>query len=80
MGAWLLAFLVWYTGASPQSTYNIQETSAEYEEGGLQEFGTLNGTVTELGKKLYITLSKKKMFPKDFVSSKDFFVKMCFFV
>jgi len=46
--AWLLAFLFGCTGASPQSNYNLQAISVEYEGAGLPEFGTLNGTVTEL--------------------------------
>merc|ERR1711936_554499 len=47
--AWLLACLFGCTGASPQSNYDLQALSVEYEEGaGLPEFGTLNGTVTEL--------------------------------
>ena len=35
----------------PQSNYNLQDLNIEFEEGaGLPEFGTLDGTVTELGK------------------------------
>jgi len=45
---WLLAFLFGCTGASPQSNYDLQALSVEYEGEGLPEFGTLNGTVTEL--------------------------------
>ena len=34
----------------PQSNYNLQDLNIEFEEGaGLPEFGTLDGTVTELG-------------------------------
>ena len=48
--AWLLG-LVGVAVASPQSNYNLQDLNIEFEEGaGLPEFGTLNGTVTELGK------------------------------
>ena len=50
--AWLPVFLFGLTGASPQSNYDLQALSVEYEGAGLPEFGTLNGTVTELGKKL----------------------------
>ena len=47
--AWLLG-LVGVAVASPQSNYNLQDLNIEFEEGGgLPEFGTLNGTVTELG-------------------------------
>jgi len=35
-------------GANPQSNYDLQALSVEYEGAGLPEFGTLNGTVTEL--------------------------------
>merc|ERR1711884_22012 len=46
--AWLLG-LVGVAVASPQSNYNLQDLNIEFEEGGgLPEFGTLNGTVTEL--------------------------------
>jgi len=48
MWAWLLG-LVGVAVASPQSNYNLQDLNIEFEEGaGLPEFGTLNGTVTEL--------------------------------
>eukprot|EP00092_Neocalanus_flemingeri_P005446 GFUD01005869.1.p1 GENE.GFUD01005869.1~~GFUD01005869.1.p1 ORF type:complete len:775 (+),score=162.24 GFUD01005869.1:56-2380(+) len=46
--AWLLAFLFGCTCGSPQSNYDLQALSVEYEGAGLPEFGTLNGTVTEL--------------------------------
>jgi len=46
--AWLPVFLFGLTGASPQSNYDLQALSVEYEGAGLPEFGTLNGTVTEL--------------------------------
>eukprot|EP00091_Calanus_sinicus_P019229 TRINITY_DN4736_c0_g1_i2.p1 TRINITY_DN4736_c0_g1~~TRINITY_DN4736_c0_g1_i2.p1 ORF type:complete len:711 (+),score=186.10 TRINITY_DN4736_c0_g1_i2:233-2365(+) len=45
---WLPVFLFGCTGASPQSNYDLQALSVEYEGAGLPEFGTLNGTVTEL--------------------------------
>lgn len=49
MWAWLLG-LVGVVVASPQSNYNLQDLNIEFEEGGgIPEFGTLNGTVTELG-------------------------------
>ena len=51
---WLPVFLFGCTGASPQSNYDLQALSVEYEGAGLPEFGTLNGTVTELGKKLSV--------------------------
>jgi len=35
-------------GGTPQSNYDLQALSVEYEGAGLPEFGTLNGTVTEL--------------------------------
>jgi len=50
MRAWvaLAAALLGPAAASPQSNYNLQAVSIEYEGEGLPEFGTLNGTVTEL--------------------------------
>ena len=51
---WLLAFLFGCTGASPQSNYDLQALSVEYEGEGLPEFGTLNVTVTELGKNILV--------------------------
>ena len=55
--AWLLG-LVGVAVASPQSNYNLQDLNIEFEEGaGLPEFGTLNGTVTELGElKLFVCI------------------------
>jgi len=41
-------FLLGWVGANPQSNYDLQALSVEYEGAGLPEFGTLNGTVTEL--------------------------------
>ena len=51
MRAWvaLAAALLGPAATSPQSNYNLQAVSIEYEGEGLPEFGTLNGTVTELG-------------------------------
>ena len=46
--AWLLA-VVGVAVASPQSNYNLQDLNIEFEGEGLPEFGTLDGTVTELG-------------------------------
>jgi len=46
--AWLNLFLIGWVGANPQSNYDLQALSVEYEGAGLPEFGTLNGTVTEL--------------------------------
>ena len=60
--AWLLG-LVGAAVASPQSNYNLQDLNIEFEEGGgLPEFGTLNGTVTELGK--LSSLGSKPFVPK----------------
>ena len=47
--AWLLA-VVGVAVGSPQSNYNLQDLNIEFEGEGLPEFGTLDGTVTELGK------------------------------
>ena len=60
--AWLLG-LVGVALASPQSNYNLQDLNIKFEEGGgLPEFGTLNGTVTELGK--LWSLGPKLLVPK----------------
>merc|ERR1711963_1202275 len=45
--AWLLA-VVGVAVGSPQSNYNLQDLNIEFEGEGLPEFGTLDGTVTEL--------------------------------
>merc|ERR1711963_391399 len=47
--AWLLA-VVGVAVGSPQSNYNLQDLNIEFEGEGLPEFGTLDGTVTELDK------------------------------
>jgi hypothetical protein len=47
-GAWLPLLLVGIASATPQSNYDLQALSVEYEGAGLPEFGTLDGTVTEL--------------------------------
>merc|ERR1711970_1266558 len=46
--AWLPLLLVGIASATPQSNYDLQALSVEYEGAGLPEFGTLDGTVTEL--------------------------------
>jgi len=47
--AWLLA-VVGVAVGNPQSNYNLQDLNIEFEGEGLPEFGTLDGTVTELDK------------------------------
>jgi len=46
--SWAWFALLGVCGGSPQSNYDLQALSVEYEGAGLPEFGTLNGTVTEL--------------------------------
>jgi len=46
--AWLSLLVAGLVGGTPQSNYDLQALSVEYEGAGLPEFGTLNGTVTEL--------------------------------
>ena len=53
---WAIPSWAWFAllggclvAGSPQSNYDLQALSVEYEGAGLPEFGTLNGTVTELG-------------------------------
>jgi len=46
--AWLPILVAGLVSGTPQSNYDLQALSVEYEGAGLPEFGTLNGTVTEL--------------------------------
>jgi len=46
--AWLPILAAGLVAGTPQSNYDLQALSVEYEGAGLPEFGTLNGTVTEL--------------------------------
>jgi len=46
--SWAWFALLGVCAGSPQSNYDLQALSVEYEGAGLPEFGTLNGTVTEL--------------------------------
>ena len=52
--AWLPLLVAGLVGGTPQSNYDLQALSVEYEGAGLPEFGTLNGTVTELGKNISV--------------------------
>ena len=50
VGGWVwMTGLFCLTAGSPQSNYDQQALSAKVDGIGLNEFATLNGTVTELG-------------------------------